>query len=61
MTTEAFNDWLRGDGQKIWSDKAIAAAMRAKGFEKKYMRLGQEGCNCFVGLAIVNSSSDVLF
>jgi phage/plasmid-associated DNA primase len=49
---DAYNDWLRADGQKIWSDKAISAAVRAKGFEKKNALVDGGVGQCFFGIVV---------
>jgi len=53
---DAFNDWLRADGQKIWSDKAISAAVRAKGLEKKKALVDGGVGQCFFGIVVESAN-----
>ena len=46
---DAFNAW---SDEKRLNSKALAAAMRGKGFEKKVLRVSGVNTNCYVGLCL---------
>ncbi len=52
----AFNEWAGRDGQV--SEKMLPAMLRAKGFDKKRMRVGDAILTCFEGLELVNDCVD---
>ncbi len=54
----AFNEWAGRDGQV--SDKQLPSLLRAKGFEKKHVRVGGGKCMCYEGLSLTDGGCEIV-